>query len=85
MTLRIHIDRLVLEGFDYSPREVAALESALGRELSHRLNANGASRELLGGESLDAIKVGNISLPQKPSPGESGRAIARAVLGGISK
>jgi len=85
MTLRIHIDRLVLEGFDYSPREVAALESALGRELSHRLNTIGVSRELLGGGSVDAVKVGDISLPQKPSSGQSGRAIARAVHGGISK
>jgi hypothetical protein len=83
--LRIHIDRLVLEGFDYSPREVAALESALGRELSQRLNANGVSQELLGSGSMAAIKVGNISLPQKPSPGQSGRAIAGAVHGGISR
>lgn len=85
MTLRIHIDRLVLEGFDYSPREIVALKSALGSELSRRLNAIGVSRELLGGGSMDAIKVGNISLPHKPPAGQSGRAIARAVHGGISK
>jgi hypothetical protein len=85
MTVRIHIDRLVLEGFDYSPHEVALLESALGSELSRRLETGGISQELLGGGSVDAVNVSNISLPQKPSAGQSGRAIARAIHGGISK
>lgn len=85
MTVRIHIDRLVLEGFDYSPHEVALLESALGSELGRRLKTGGVSQEFLGGGSFDAVNVNNISLPQNPSAGQSGRAIAHAIHRGISK
>jgi len=83
--MRIHIDRLVLAGFDYSPREAADLESALSKELTHRLNRSGLSQELLRGETVDAIKTASVSLPQTPSPTQSGRAIARAVHGGLAK
>ena len=85
MTMRIHIDRLSLEGFLYSPREIAQLESALSAELTRRLSVSGISKELLNGGTVDSVSAASVSLPQKPSPAQSGRAIARAVHGGITK
>jgi hypothetical protein len=85
MTLRIHVDRLVLEGFDYSPRDAVQLESALRAELAHRLSLGGVSDELRGGGSVDAVRPANVWLPEKPTAAQSGRAIARAIHRGIGK
>ena len=52
MTLNIHIDRLVLEGFDYSPGDVVRFESALSAELTRRFSLNGIPEEF----SIDQSK-----------------------------
>jgi len=85
MSLRIHIDRLVLDGFDYSARDVAQLESALQRELARRLRAGGLSEELRAGGSMDALRPADVSLPDQPTSVQSGSAIARAIHRGIAK
>lgn len=85
MTLRIHVDRLVLEGFDYSAHDAARLESTLRAELAHRLSLGGISDELRAGGSVDALRPAHISLPERPSAAQSGRAIARAIDRGIGK
>jgi hypothetical protein len=85
MTLRIHIDRLVLDGFHYSARDAGRLESTLLAELAHRLSLGGISDELRAGGSVDALRPAHIFLPEKPSAAESGRAIARAIDRGIGK
>jgi hypothetical protein len=84
MTLRVHIDRLVLEGFDFSARDTAHLESALRSELASRLALSGVSSELRTGANVSALRPAHISLPQKPAAATSGRAIARAVHKGIA-
>jgi hypothetical protein len=83
MSLRIHVDRLVLDGFDYSSRDAAKLESALRAELSEQLGAGGLSQELRAGATVAALRPAEITLPEKPSPTQSGRAIARAIQRGI--
>jgi hypothetical protein len=85
MTLRIHVDRLVLQGFDYSAGDVARLESTLRAELAHRLSFGGLSDELRAGGSVDALRPAHVSIPEKPSAVQSGRAIARAIDRGIGK
>lgn len=85
MTLRIHVDRLVLEGFDYSAHDAARLESTLRAELTHRLSLGGVADELRAGGSVDALRPAHISLPERPSAAQSGRAIARAIDRGIGK
>jgi hypothetical protein len=85
MTLRIHIDQIVLEGLDYSPREIAQLKRTLSRELTQSMSAGGVSQELLNGGAVDSVSAPSVTLPQKPTPTQSGHAIARALHGGISK
>jgi len=85
VTLNIHIDRLVLEGFDYSPGDVVRFESALSAELTRRFSLNGIPEELRSGGSVDALRPTNVSLPPQPTPAQSGRAIALAIHGGIGK
>ena len=85
MTLRIHVERLVLEGFDYSARDAAHFESVLRTELSHRLSVGGLSEEWRAGGSVDALRPSEVSLPGKPTAGQSGRAVARAIHEGLGK
>jgi hypothetical protein len=85
MTVRIHIDRLVLDGFEYSAHDAVHLESALRAELIHRLSLGGISDELRSGGSITSARPEEISLPEKPTAVQSGRAIARAIHGGIGK
>jgi len=85
MTLRIHVDRLVLDGFDFSARDAAHFESALRTELAHRLRVGGLSEEWRAGGSVDALRAAHVSLPEKPSAAQSGRAVARAIHRGLGK
>jgi hypothetical protein len=85
MTVRVHVDRLVLEGFDYSLGDTVRLESSLREELARRLSASGVSDELRFGGSLDAMRPATVSLPEKPNAVQSGRAIAGAIHRGIGK
>lgn len=85
MTIHVHVDRLVLEGFDYSPRDTARLEGALRTELAERLRVHGVSDELRGGGSFDSVRPASISLPASPEAAQSGRSIARAIYRGIGK
>jgi len=84
MTLRIHIDRLVLDGFDFSAREAAHLESALRAELASRLGVSGISDELRSTASVDALRPAQVSLGRTPGARPAGRAIARAIHKGIA-
>jgi hypothetical protein len=85
MTLRVHVDRLVLDGFDFSAADAAHFESALRAELAHRLRMGGLSEEWQGGGSVEALRPAPVSLPEKPSAAQSGRAVARAIHGGLGK
>ena len=85
MTLRVHIDRLVLDGFAFSAPDTAHLDSALRLELASRLAASGVADEFRTGGSVDALRPSHVSLPEKPSAAQSGRAIARAIHRGIGK
>ena len=84
MSLRVHIDRLVLDGFEFSARDAAHLESALRTELADRLTT-GVSDELRAGGNVNALRPSHVSLPEKPLAAQSGRAIARAIHRGIGK
>jgi hypothetical protein len=85
MNLRVHIDRLVLDGFDFSGRDAAHLESALRSELTARLTTSGVSNELRTSGSVTALRPSHVSLPEKLSAAQSGRAIAQAIHRGIGE
>jgi len=85
MTLRVHIERLVLDGFDFSAPDAAHFELALQAELVHRLSASGLSEGWRTGGSVEALRPVQISLPEKPTATQSGRAVARAIHGGIGR
>ena len=80
MTIHLHIERLVLDGFDAGdPRQ---LQAALQAELTRLLAQGGLAPALVGGTRLASLTLAPATV--QTAMGEStGRQIAAAVYGGI--
>jgi hypothetical protein len=84
MKVRLHIDRLVLDGFDLPPLSRGELRAALEQELAHLIAAGGIAPTLAQGVALPALGAPQISAPQAGGDGaQLGTAIARSLYGGL--
>jgi len=84
MNIRLHIDRLVLEGLPVTRSQGPLVQAAVEAELSRLLSEGGLARELASGGAVPSLTADNIKLA-KGGPAQVGRQIARAVYGGIGK
>jgi hypothetical protein len=85
MNIRLHIERLVVEGFGLQRGDARALKSAMQAELVYLLTGNGLRHELQQGGSVPQVRAGTLQIGAKPSPPQLGAQIARSVYGGIGK
>lgn len=89
MNVRLHIERLVLEGVPMPPEQRPHLQAAVEAELARLLSAGvvtgGINAKLSTGESLYSVSAGQIQLASDSGPAEIGRQIAGAVYGGIAR
>lgn len=85
MNVRLHIERVVLEGIDLAPHERPLFQAALEAELGRLLGEGGVSAALAGGAALPAVRAGGIEIGGEPNPGRLGRQVAGSVYGGIGK
>lgn len=85
MNIRLHIERLVLDGlpvtYTQGPRVKAAIEAELGRLLSER----GINSELAAGGALPRVAAPDARMPRDASPAQLGTQIAQSVFTGIGK
>ena len=81
MKIRLHIERLVLDGLATS--EPRLLRQALEQELRSRLLEGGLSPELRSGGAVPKVNGGAIALSESNRPTKLGKQIAGAVYGGI--
>jgi hypothetical protein len=82
MSIRIHIDRMVLDGLPLSQGDGPALQMALESELA-RLMGDGLSAELAKGAAVPRLKAQGIDVAPSDGPGAIGRKIAGSVYGGL--
>ncbi|PMR66878.1 hypothetical protein [Halomonas heilongjiangensis] len=75
--LVIHIDKLVLRGIDRS--DAAAVAAGVQAELQRLLAEPGAASALIEGGDRSRLKAGAI----QQAPATGGRALGRAIAGGI--
>lgn len=85
MTIRLHIDRLVLDGISLDAHQTPALRAAVERELGRMLIEGGLGRSFQSGGVLRNLPGGNIQLQDPVRPDHLGGQIARAVYEGIGK
>ena len=83
--IRLHIDRLVIEGVSLGPGDGARLRKAVERELTRLLAHNGLNPALGAGSATPRVAAPGIQLDAGKRPAEWGRQIAGTVYGGIGK
>lgn len=81
MKVRLHIDRLVLDGLDVPYGARAALRAAVERELAGRIARGGLATALAAGTAVPSI--GAPQMQASRNPVQLGTDIARAVYRGI--
>jgi hypothetical protein len=82
--IKVHIERLVLEGLPAERSQGPLVQAAVQAELSRLLSEGGLGPELASGGSVPSVPAGSIRL-NGGGPGEMGRQIARSVYGGIGR
>jgi hypothetical protein len=85
MNVKLHIERLVLEGLDIAPGQRHLLQAAVETELTRLLAEGGLASPLSGGVALPRVASPAIQLNSGSGPTELGRQIAGALYGGIGK
>ena len=84
MTLYVHIDRIVLDGVDPGPGQLARLQAAIEQELGRLLAADAGAAPRAGGATR-AVAGGTLDLGGAPAAPELGRRIAQATYEGIRR
>lgn len=82
MNIKLHIDRLVLDGLDFSPDQQHLLQTSVVHELTRLLSEGGLAPHLAGGIVLDRLSAGDIQVVDN-RPVQLGRQIAQSVYGGM--
>jgi hypothetical protein len=83
MKMRVHIERLILEGLPASRAQGPQIGAAIQEELVRLLAAQGLTDELRGGITVPRIRAGVIQLGAENQPAKLGNSIAQAVHEGI--
>lgn len=82
MTIKVHIDRLIMDGMPVKGHEGAVVQRAMEEELARLITEGGLSTEFASGRAYPEVPSRNISVSGSDAKG-IGREIARAVYGGI--
>jgi hypothetical protein len=83
VNIRLHIERLVVDGFGLRAAEGSVVRSAVQTELARLLTGHGLRRELQQGGAVSNVEAGGLHVGLKPSPRQLGSGIARSVYGGV--
>jgi hypothetical protein len=83
--IRVHIERLVIEGLPVPPGQRPLIKAALEAELADKLAAGGPGAEVLAGGAIPRLAAGTIHLPARPGAAALGRQIAGAVHAGLAR
>ena len=83
MNVRIHIERMVLEGSAMTKSDAQRLQASVESELVRLVKNGTLSREMLTGGAFQRISVPAVPEHAAHAPSGLGRQIARAVFRGI--
>jgi len=79
MKIRLHIERLVLDGLPLERRQAPQVQAALERELSRLLSAEGRGRDWRTDGAVARLKAPAIRLTKGNPPQAIGRDIAKSI------
>jgi hypothetical protein len=85
MNIRLHIERLILDGLPVNSAQRTQVKAAVEAELTRLMTAGGLSNEISGGGAVPRVPANAFHLSPQDSPTRVGRQIAQSVYGGIGK
>lgn len=83
MNIRLHIDRLVLEGLPLTGHQGTLVQAAVERELGRLLGTGQLNSQLVSGSAIPALQGGMIQAANVIGPVRFGAQIAGALHSGI--
>ncbi len=81
MRIVLHIDRLVLKGFDLQDRD--AIAEGLRAELGRLLVTPDAARQLMGQDGVPRLKIDAVRIGEGVEPSAIGVRTAQGIVRGI--
>lgn len=85
MNINLHIERLVLDGLNLGPGQGVRVKQAVEAELARLLLESGLADNLQSGGALPDVRAHPMPIGENADPSSLGKAIGRAVYGGIGK
>jgi hypothetical protein len=85
MKINLHVERLVLEGLELTPRERRLLQETASAELARLLHEGGLAPFPAGGLDISRLQAPSISPGVPRDPVALGEAIARSLYGGLAR
>lgn len=85
MNVRLHVERLVLDGLPLAPGQAPLVQAAVEAELARLFAAGGPAPGLASLGAVPALGAGGITLGEGAAPAEIGAQIAQAVYGGLGR
>lgn len=85
MNVRLHIERLVLEGIAVSHADRPRLQATIERELQRLIGESGVSGGLSSAGAVPSIRGEDMRVDATEGPAELGRHIAGALYGGLRR
>jgi hypothetical protein len=82
--IKVHIERLVLDGLPVTRTQGPLVQAAVEAELSRLMSEGGLSQELASGGAVPSVRADEIK-SIGGSPAQIGRQIAKAVYGGMGR
>jgi hypothetical protein len=82
MNVKLHIERLILEGITLSARERAVLNGAVTTELTRLISEGGLPAAMPARGIVPSLAAGTVQLGHDNNPILLGQQIAQAVYGG---
>ena len=83
VNIRVHIERLILEGLTVGQNEAAQVQAAVETELARLVETGGLAPELKTGTNLASVAAGNLTLGRERTGTFLGGQIARSVYDGV--
>jgi hypothetical protein len=83
MSVRLHIDRVVLDGVTVRAADHARLAAAIEGELTRLIASGGLAPELANGLAVPNVRAPQMTLAPNAKPAQLGASIASAVYCGV--
>ena len=85
MNIRLHIERIVLDGLPVDRTQSGRLRAAVVSELTRLLATGGLGRECISGGAVPSVRGGDLRVEKGSGASEVGKQIARSVHAGIGR